>query len=486
MKTNNIYDDPITFNNIYNVWKIVRKTCKNKRAVLNFALCENVNIMNIYYLLKTRKYKPGRFILFMIFEPKPRLVMSQSITDKIVNHFVANYYLIPYLEKKLINTNVATRKYKGTSYGLKYVEKYLNILNQNKYENIYCLKLDIEKYFYNIDHKILIQKLKKDIKDENVIDLIEKLLKETNKEYINDFVDIYNKNFKLDIPYYGENIGLSIGAQANQFLAIYFLNEIDHFAKEKLKCKYYIRYQDDIVIFDYNKEKLLYVWKKIEEKIKEINLKLNKKSNLFNMKNGISFLGYNYKIINHKLIINYRKKTYKRINRKLNYLYKNDKVKYYRSLASYNGYFKKIKKVERRFHMKLEEKYDYYKQKYPNYIIIIKDGSFYKTIKQDALIMWQIFGYKWHNETISFGNSPYHKVLNELNRIGINYIIAENVERIVKNNDEVYDLILTLANINYDKYKKYSEMETLVKDLLDKDLKNYNKLKKYIEKELAV
>ena len=135
MKTSNIYYKPITMNNIYKVWKIVKRTCKNKRAVLQFALNENINLINIYNILINNNYKAGRFILFIIFEPKPRLVMSQSITDKIINHFVANYYLTPYLSNKLINQNVATRKGYGTSYALKYIKDSLNTLIQNNNNN---------------------------------------------------------------------------------------------------------------------------------------------------------------------------------------------------------------------------------------------------------------------------------------------------------------------------------------------------------------
>ena len=145
MKINNIYDKHITIKNITDTWLIVKKTCKNKRAVMRFQMNEKTNIMHIYKILKSNNYKPGRFILFMIFQPKPRLVMSQNITDKIINHFVANYYLIPYLSNKLIEMNIATRKNKGTSYGLKYIEDSLNALNQEK-KDIYCLKIDIKNF----------------------------------------------------------------------------------------------------------------------------------------------------------------------------------------------------------------------------------------------------------------------------------------------------------------------------------------------------
>ena len=95
----NIYYDKITYDNVYSNWNIVRKTCKNKNAIFRFYLNQSTNIYNLYRVLLNNKYEPLPFRLFMIFEPKPRLVMSQSVSDKIINHFVANYYLLPYLEK---------------------------------------------------------------------------------------------------------------------------------------------------------------------------------------------------------------------------------------------------------------------------------------------------------------------------------------------------------------------------------------------------
>lgn len=94
--------------------------------MFKFSLNKNVNVYNIYMTLKNRNYKPLPFRLFLIFEPKARLVMSQTVSDKIVNHFITNYYLLPYLEKKLIDQNVATRKNKGSSYANKLIIDYIN------------------------------------------------------------------------------------------------------------------------------------------------------------------------------------------------------------------------------------------------------------------------------------------------------------------------------------------------------------------------
>lgn len=127
-KSKNVYDQAITIENLYSMWNIVKKTCKNKREIFYFSLNLNANIISLYYDLKNKTYAPGKYRSFMIFEPKPRLVMSQSVRDKIANHFVANFYLIPYLEKSLIDSNVATRKNRGSSYAMCLLKKYIRRL----------------------------------------------------------------------------------------------------------------------------------------------------------------------------------------------------------------------------------------------------------------------------------------------------------------------------------------------------------------------
>ena len=125
-KVDNIYYKNLSFDNLLNCYKIIKKTCKNKKAINKFELNLNTNIYNIYTSLYNKTYVPYKYTIFMIFEPKPRIVMSQCINDKIVNHFISKYYLLPYLDNKLIDANVATRVNKGTSYANKLLVKYIN------------------------------------------------------------------------------------------------------------------------------------------------------------------------------------------------------------------------------------------------------------------------------------------------------------------------------------------------------------------------
>lgn len=478
-KVDNIYYENLSFNNLLKCYKIIKKTCKNKKAINKFELNLNTNIYNIYTSLYNKTYIPYKYTIFMIFEPKPRIVMSQCINDKIVNHFISKYYLLPYLDNKLIDANVATRVNKGTSYANKLMVKYINNLRMiDKNKDIYVLKIDISKYFYNINHNILIEFFKKDIADENIINLIKIILSETNSNYVNEQIEKLNKENNIDMPIYKYDIGLGLGAMTAQFFAIYFLNNLDHYIKEKLKCNFFCRYMDDLIILSHDKEYLKNILKIISNKFSFIELKINPKSDLYNLKYGINFLEYKYKIINNKFYILLKKGNNKRIKNKLEYLLKKDLIKYYASLGSYNRYLK-MKGIS--FKMKAIEKYESLKKDNNKCIILIKEGVFYKTFNEDAIILWHIMNYRLTNDSLSFSLNVSNKVFDELLKKEISYIIMGDDILKVLGNDEVYDLYNKLASYYYDEYKKKEKLINLLNNLLDKDLENYDKIFNFFE-----
>lgn len=484
-KSKNIYDEAITVENIFAMWKTIKKTCNNRREVYHFSLNINSNIMTIYHVLKNKKYKPGKYRTFMIFEPKPRLVMSQSIYDKIVNHFVTNYYLIPHLENNLIDSNVATRKEKGSKYAMSLLKKYFNKLLINNTGEIYCLKMDISKYFYSIDHQTLLENLKKKILDKDVIKLIELIISETNQDYINNSIINYNNKYNSDIPLYKEHKGLSIGAMSSQFLAIYYLNDLDHYIKEKLGCKYYIRYMDDFLILDTDKEKLKQIWKSIDECLIKLKLKSNNKSNIYKCSQGFNFLGFRYKIVNRKLKIRFYKKTYYKIRKKLKYLEEKDLLKYKKVKASYNGYFQTIRKKEKGdFKMKSIEIYEAYKNKYSNTLVIIKEGIFYHAYNDDGKILWYLFRYKYTNNKSSFGNTPYDKVIDKLKELDINFVVAskEGELLIYQKDCDVYKSYLELSKKSFDKYEKEELLINKLKKVYHNNSACYEEINTFLDK----
>lgn len=287
----NLYEDIYKLENIFNAFNEICKNTKNKRKVRNYKEYKCIYVTRVYNTLKNRNYVVGPYNVFTIYEPKERRIVSQNMHDKIINHLVSRYILYPSLMPCLINANVASRKGMGTKRGLELAKEFHRIC-KIKYNNYYILKCDISKFFASIDHDVLKEKLKQKIKD---------------KEALNIVFSIIDSD---------EN-GLSIGNMTSQVLAIFYLNDLDHFIKEVLKIKYYVRYQDDFLLFPPSKEYLKYCFEQIKLFLEKEKLKLNGKSRIYTSNNHFIFLGRDKKG-------NYAK--YRDVKRRLKkriYLYKN-------------------------------------------------------------------------------------------------------------------------------------------------------------------
>ena len=132
--------------------------------------------------------------------------------------------------------------------------------------------------------------------------------------------------------------------------------------------------------------------------------------------------------------------------------------------------------------MKAIEKYEYYKKEHSTQMIFVKEGSFYKTYKEDAVILWELFKYKWNKDYIAFGISPSNKVFSTLNEKGIGYVIISDEIINIKGEIEIYNLYLQLANINYKKFKMKETLHKLLDEVLNKSNENSNKVYEFLNK----
>lgn len=326
--------------------KRVKINTKNKIKIERFDYNYVSNITMVKNILESRNYKPGKYNIFIITEPKIRLIMSQNIIDKLINHVVSEYFLIKVFDKVLIDSNVATRKDKGTHYGMKLLTDYLK---KNIQKDLYILKFDISKYFFNLDHEILKNLIRKKIKDKDVLNILDNIIDSTDEPYINEEIEKLKEirikqilkgnshekeklvNDVKTLPIYEKGRGLPIGNMSSQALAILYLNELDHYIKEVLKVDFYERYMDDGILICDSKEKLEDYLEKITVIIKKYKLELNNKTKIYNIKEGFEFLGFKYIKKNDKLIIKVKNQTKRKFKRKmkiLNNLYIVNKIDY--------------------------------------------------------------------------------------------------------------------------------------------------------------
>ena len=172
----------------------VKKNVRNKKKILDFEKHKMEYLVDIKNVLENNLYDGGKYNIFLVFEPKVRVIMAQGIYDKIINHYVTRFILIPKLEKYLNNRNCATRKGMGTSYAIKLLKN--DIESFKKYDKFYFLKLDISKYFYSLDHEVIISIIKQDLTQDE-LNLVKIILDSTNKEYINKKIEYLEKKYNV-------------------------------------------------------------------------------------------------------------------------------------------------------------------------------------------------------------------------------------------------------------------------------------------------
>lgn len=334
----NLYNKILDLDVIIDMYdNVIKKNTKNKIKIEQFENYYSENMVMIKDILKSKTYSPDKYNIFFIKEPKLRIIMSQNIKDKIINHLVAKYFLIDSFDSLLIKENCATRIEKGTHYAISLFKKYLNN-EKSRYELFYVLKFDINKYFYNIDHELVKKILNKRIKDKDVLNILFSIIDSTDEGYVNETIEelkvAYQKKLKdhnlndikklkeiKNIPLYKKGKGFPIGNMTSQIIATFYLNDLDHYIKEKLNVKYYVRYMDDGVLIHHDKEYLKYCLEKIKEFLKHYKLELNNKTKIYSSNEGIEFLGFRF-IIKNKIIMKVKNQTKKRFKYKIKELCK--------------------------------------------------------------------------------------------------------------------------------------------------------------------
>lgn len=155
----------------------------------------------------------------------------------------------------------------------------------------YILKCDVSKFFNSIDKEVLYKIISRKVKDKDFLNCTKHIL--------------FDGTYKIGIP---------IGNYTSQFFANIYLNEMDHFIKEKMHIKHYVRYMDDFILILDNKEAAIKAKETISQFLEEkLHLKLNKKTNYFKCSQGVKFCGFHIYIDKIKLLNQNKKKIYKKV-----------------------------------------------------------------------------------------------------------------------------------------------------------------------------
>ena len=286
MKTyKNIYGDLCSQENILLAFKKARKGKTKMLYVKRYEENLKKNLLALREELLLQTYKPSPLKKCIIRDPKTRTIYKSIFKDRIVHHVIINV-LKPIFEPIFICDTYASIKNRGYHKALARFDYFKRKVSKNNTRNCYVLKVDIKHYFQEIDHEILLNMIRRKIKDAKVVWLIKQIL----------------ENYDVCVVNY-DGKGMPLGNYTSQFLANVYLNGFDYFIKNKLKVKYYIRYVDDFVLL-HNSIEQLELWKMAVNSFlkRKLHLELHQdKSKIINLINGISLLGfkvfYNYKLL---------------------------------------------------------------------------------------------------------------------------------------------------------------------------------------------
>ncbi len=244
--------------------------------------------------------------------------------DQII-HWALMLQLQPIIMKGMYEYSCGSVPGRGTSYGQKTLRKWLD----KDYKNTkWCFKMDISKFYPSVDNEILKSAFRQKVKDKDCLRLIDSIVDSSQ--------------------------GLPIGNYTSQWFSNFFLQGLDHYIKEELGVKYYIRYVDDLVLLGSNKKKLHAARKSIDEYLNGINLTMKGDWQVFKVNDrAIDFLGFRF--FRNKTIL--RKRNALRIRRRMRKIQKKGDLSYEDACAvisywgwikrsdSYNFYHKDVKPI---------------------------------------------------------------------------------------------------------------------------------------------
>jgi retron-type reverse transcriptase len=285
MKTyKNLYPKIYDFENLYRAFRAARKGKRGRPAVAAFEFDMEHNLLTLQEELRDQTYCPGDYDNFYIHEPKRRLVSAAPFRDRVVHHALCQV-IEPIWEARFIHTSFACRVGKGTHKALDQCHAWVR-------QYRYVFHGDVVKYFPSIDHQIMRSLLARRIADRRVMWLIDAILDGGAGIQAQEYPPAYFPGDDLFAAL--RPCGLPIGNLTSQFWANVYLHELDKFAKHWLRCRPYLRYMDDFVLFSDDKAQLQ-SWKAAIRDFLASHLRLvlhPKKSLIFPVKVGIDFCGF--------------------------------------------------------------------------------------------------------------------------------------------------------------------------------------------------
>lgn len=224
--------------------------------------------------LQSGKYKPSPPKHFTVTYPKPRDIASIAFRDRVYQRSLNDNEVYPRMTNGFIYDNFACQKGKGTDAARDRLKEFMHKHYRKHGVDGYVAQFDIKGYYPNMPH-----------------DITEKTFKAILPEWIYERVVAILRN-----QYDGDK-GYNPGSQLVQIAGISVLNPLDHYIKEQLHVKLYLRYMDDFILIHPDRGYLEECQYRIVDYLKTMGFDVNeKKTRIYPLKDGIDFLGFTFRL----------------------------------------------------------------------------------------------------------------------------------------------------------------------------------------------
>lgn len=299
MNKNNSSDakeNAIGFDALYNSMEKCKRGVIWKDSVAHYYLNAIEETIKLETQLKDETYKSRKPVTFTVTSPKKREIVSIAFRDRVYQRSLNDNSIYPQMSRHFIYDNAACQKQKGTDFARNRLKCFLQKYYKKHDTLGYILQCDIQGYYPNMRHDITLTKF---------------------EEVLDEWTYKYTKSVLTE--QYEGNVGYNPGSQMVQIAGISVLNNLDHYTKERLGIKFYLRYMDDFILIHQSKSYLEYCKDQIEKKLSHIGFKFNtKKTQISELNNSILFLGFVFNLTNTgKVIMTLNPKNVKRERKKL-------------------------------------------------------------------------------------------------------------------------------------------------------------------------
>lgn len=286
----------IGYEPLYDSIRKCRKGVGWKDSVASYSLNAIERTLTLYRKLHDGTYKSRPPVKFWITSPKPREIASITFGDRVYQRSLNDNAVYPQMSNSYIYDNYACQKNKGTDKARNRLKEFLRKHYRKHGVHGYVAQFDIKGYYPNMNHEVIEEIFRKRLPD-NVYKRVEVILREQ----------------------YDSDKGYNAGSQLIQIAGISILDGYDHYVKEQLRAKLYLRYMDDFLIISGDKEYLEMCVEKTREYLATLKFELNeKRTRVFPISEGIDFLGFRFHLSETgKVLMFLKSENVKRQRRKL-------------------------------------------------------------------------------------------------------------------------------------------------------------------------